>query len=70
MIALLYELIYIFPERSVLRAIFLKEKKLFSFISLNWAGEPLISYDKELSLIRSTKIEKKLKVDAQIIGKK
>ena len=45
------------------------EHKLFSFISINWAGEPLTTHDKALSLIRSTKTEKGLKVDAQLIEK-
>lgn len=45
------------------------EHKMFSFISKNWAGEPLTSYDKALSLIRSTKTEKGLEVGASLIEK-
>jgi hypothetical protein len=45
------------------------EHKLFSFISINWAGEPLTSYNKALGLISSTKTEKGLKVDARIVDK-
>lgn len=45
------------------------ERKLFSFITKNWAGEPLISHEKALSLIRSTKTESGLKVRAFLIEK-
>lgn len=45
------------------------ERKLFSFISKNWAGEPLTSYEKAIGFIRSTKTEKGLKVTAQLIDK-
>ena len=45
------------------------EWKLFSFISINWAGEPLTSYEKALALIKSTKTEKGLKVEAELIEK-
>jgi len=45
------------------------EHKLFSFISINWAGEPLTSYEKALGFIRSTKTEKGLKVEARLVDK-
>jgi hypothetical protein len=45
------------------------ERKLFSFISKNWAGEPLISYEKALSFIRSTSTENGLEVGAALIEK-
>lgn len=45
------------------------EHMLFSFISLNWAGEPLTSYEKALGLIKSTTTEKGLKVEAQLVDK-
>jgi len=45
------------------------EHRLFSLISLNWAGEPLRSHDKALSLINSTTTEKGLRVDAHLIEK-
>jgi len=41
----------------------------FSFISINWAGKTSTSYNKALNLIRSTKTENGLKVDAQLIEK-
>lgn len=46
------------------------EHRLFSFISLNWAGEPLTSYEKALSFIHSTTTSKGLTVDAHLINKK
>lgn len=45
------------------------EHRLFSFISLNWAGEPLTSYSKALALIRSTRTTKGLTVAAYLIAK-
>ena len=45
------------------------EHKMFSFISKNWAGEPLTSYNKALSFIKSTKTEKGLEVGASLIEK-
>ena len=45
------------------------EHKMFSFISKNWAGEPLTSYEKALGFIRSTKTEKGLEVGATLIEK-
>ena len=38
------------------------EHRLFSFISKNWRGEPLISYEKALGYIESTSTEMGLKV--------
>lgn len=45
------------------------ERKLFSFISKNWAGEPLTNFEKALSFIRSTTTEPGLKVSATLIQK-
>jgi len=45
------------------------EHKMFCFISKNWAGEPLTTYYKALSFIRSTKTEKGLEVGASLIEK-
>lgn len=45
------------------------EHKLFSFISKNWAGEPLTSTDKVLSFINSTKTEGGLKTRAFLVEK-
>ncbi len=45
------------------------ERRLFSYISINWAGEPLTSYEKALGFIRSTTTEKGLKVEAQLVDK-
>lgn len=42
------------------------ERRLFSFISINWAGEPLRSYGATLSLIRGTKTSTGLRVDAYL----
>ena len=40
------------------------EHRLFSFISLNWRGEPLINYETIINLIGSTKTRTGLKVKA------
>jgi hypothetical protein len=40
------------------------EHRLFSQITKSWAGEPLVSFDKALSFIRSTKTESGLRVRA------
>lgn len=45
------------------------ERKLFCFISKNWAGEPLTSFEKALSFIRSTTTETELKVSAALVEK-
>lgn len=45
------------------------EHKLFSFISLNWAGEPLDSYEKAIAYINSTTTTKGLKVEAILVEK-
>jgi len=45
------------------------ERKLFCFITKNWAGEPLTSHEKALALIRSTTTEKELKVRAFLVEK-
>lgn len=46
------------------------EHKLFSFISMNWRGKPLISYEVIVSLIRNTKTQKGLEVFARLDKKK
>ena len=40
------------------------EHKLFSFISMNWQGKPLESYQTVVNLIGATKTKKGLKVKA------
>ena len=40
------------------------DHRLFSFVSMNWAGTPLRSYDLMLNYIRSTTTRQGLKVDA------
>ena len=42
------------------------EHRLFSFISLNWAGEPLRTLTKFLSLLRGTKTRTGLQVTAEL----
>lgn len=42
------------------------EHKLFSFISMNWRGKPLISYEVIINLIASTKTKTGLKVYARL----
>ena len=42
------------------------EHRLFSFISQNWRGKPLVSYQVIVSLIASTKTEKGLKVTCEL----
>jgi len=37
---------------------------MFSFISMNWRGKPLASYETIIKLIGSTKTKKGLKVEA------
>lgn len=45
------------------------EHKLFSYISINWAGKPLISYETAINYIRSTSTETGLSVNAQLTEK-
>ena len=45
------------------------ERKMFSFISKNWAGEPLTSNEKALDFIRSTKTRDGLEIIATLIEK-
>lgn len=45
------------------------EHRLFSYISLNWAGEPLTSYEKALGYISTTTTKKGLKVNARLLDK-
>jgi hypothetical protein len=42
------------------------EHRLFSFISMNWRGQPLISHEVIVNLIKATTNAEGLKVDAQI----
>lgn len=45
------------------------EHRLFSFISKNWAGQPLTSYEKMLKYIRTTRTETGLTVRASLLKK-
>ncbi len=45
------------------------EHRLFSEISKNWAGEPLLTYEKMLKSIRTTKTSTGLKVKAHFVRK-
>ena len=42
------------------------EHKMFSFISMNWRGKPLITYEVIINLIEGTKTKKGLKIKAKI----
>ena len=42
------------------------EHKMFSFISMNWRGKPLINYEIIISLIEGTKTKKGLKIKAKM----
>jgi len=42
------------------------EHRLFSYISKNWRGKPLISYEVIIKLIASTKTNKNLEVDCEL----
>lgn len=46
------------------------EHRLFSFISLQWQGEPLTSYETVIKLIKSTTTRKGLRVKAKLDKKK
>lgn len=46
------------------------EHRMFSFISLNWKGQPLVSYETVLNLIGSTQTKKGLRVKALLDKKK
>lgn len=46
------------------------EHRLFSFISKNWAGQPLTSYEKVLNYIRTTKTQTGLEVRANLLTKR
>jgi len=39
---------------------------MFSFISMNWRGKPLTSYETIIKLIGSTKTKKGLRVEARL----
>ena len=42
------------------------EHRLFSFISINWRGKPLLSYEVIINLIASTKTKTELSVKARL----
>jgi hypothetical protein len=42
------------------------EHRMFSFISLNWRGEPLVSYETVVEFIAQTRTRKGLKVEARL----
>jgi hypothetical protein len=42
------------------------EHRLFCFISLNWAGQPLVSYETILKFIRTTQTDTGLKCQARL----
>lgn len=42
------------------------EHKMFSFISINWKGEPLISYETVINLISTTTTQSGLKIVAEL----
>ena len=46
------------------------EHKMFSFISMNWRGKPLVDYKVVINLIRGTKTEKGLKIKAKLDRRK
>lgn len=46
------------------------EHRLFSFISMNWKGKPLISYQVIINFIKATKTDKGLEVYARLDKKK
>jgi len=42
------------------------EHRMFSFISMNWSGQPLVSHEVIVNLIKATKTAQGLRVDAEI----
>ena len=42
------------------------EHRLFSFISLHWSGQPLVSHEVIVNLIKATRTRQGLRVEAQI----
>ena len=42
------------------------EHRMFSFISMNWSGQPLVSHEVIVNLIRATKTSQGLRVEAEI----
>jgi hypothetical protein len=46
------------------------EHRLFSFISKNWAGQPLNSYERVLNFLRTTKTRTGLSVRANLLSKR
>ena len=45
------------------------EHRMFSFISMNWAGEPLVSYQTVVNLIGSTTTQQGLRIKARLDAK-
>ncbi len=45
------------------------EHRLFAEVSKNWAGQPLVSYEKILKYLRTTKTKTRLRVAARLINK-
>jgi Rhodopirellula transposase DDE domain len=46
------------------------EHRMFSFISMNWRGQPLVSYETIVDLIGHTKTEGGLKIKASLDTKR
>ena len=44
------------------------EQRLFSFISMNWRGQPLISHEVMINLIANTRTRSGLQVHAELDG--
>jgi len=42
------------------------EHRMFSYISMNWRGKPLISHEVIVNLIAATTTQKELKIEAEI----
>jgi hypothetical protein len=45
------------------------EHRFFNFVSINWAGEPLVTYEKAIAYIRSTTTETGLTATAELVDK-
>ena len=45
------------------------EHRMFSHISMNWAGQPLVSYEAVVNLIGATTTRKGLKIQARLDAK-
>ena len=42
------------------------EHRMFSFISINWRGEPLVSYETIVNMIGATKTRKGLRIKSRL----